>query len=316
MKNISIIIPSHNSAKYINNCIYHICRQTFKGAIELVFIDDCSTDNTISEIQRLLKLYEFKYDYKILRHAENMGVAAARVTGIYNATGEYVLFCDSDDWMDDRMCEIMYTEAKNFTADLVVCDYNDVYDDLSRVNVNNYAKDFLQSLLLCKCTGSLWNKLIKRNILLREDFIFPKASYIEDYVYSIQLAIMATRVRYVAIPLYNYFHREGSIVRSRDENSIRRRIQENIENHQLVEKILKEHKLFEKYYSESLALKMIVKNSIRSYFPSKEYYQLWRKTYPEMTRDLFKSEHINLRTKIAYFMTMFGLYGLVKKYLR
>ena len=317
MIDISIIVPAYNSSRYIEKCISQICRQTFSGTVELVFVDDCSSDNTVSEIKRVVEKYAFPGTYRIVRHEVNKGVAAARVTGILNSCGCYILFCDSDDWMDERMCEMMYEEARSHKADLVVCDYNNILCS-GKVckSSNNYEADFLQGLLLCRCTGSLWNKLIKREILIREDFIYPTASFCEDYVYSIQVAIMADKIRYLPIPLYNYCHREGSIVRSKNDVAIKQRIQENLANHRLVEKILQESNLFHKYYSQALALKLIVKNSIRSYLPSKEYYKLWRDTYPEMTRDIFKSDHITFRAKIAYFMTMLGLYAAIKKYIK
>lgn len=312
MIDISIIVPTYNSSQYIDKCICHLCGQTFAGVMEFIFVDDCSTDNTVLEIEQSLKRYNYNGQYSIIRHSENKGAACARITGIANSVGKYVLFCDSDDWMDDRMCEMMYSEAKEFSSDLVVCDYNNIYDGYTRVSSGNYKDDFLQALLLCKCTGSLCNKLIKRDVLTRNDFVYPRASFCEDYVYSIQLAIMADRVRYIPEPFYNYCHRAGSIVTSKDDVAIKRRIKENLENYKLVEDILKKHHLYERYYSELLALKLIVKNSIRSYFPSWEYYKLWWSTYPEMTIDIFKSRHIGFRTKIAYFMTMFGLYEKIK----
>lgn len=313
MIDISIIIPTYNSSKYISKCIYHICKQTFNGVIELIFVDDGSNDGTVQAIEHYLKCYEYRGIYKIIQHNENKGAAAARITGISNSTGEYILFCDSDDWMDDKMCEIMYSEVIKSSSDMVVCDYNNIYEEYSRVSTNNYEEDFLQGLLLCKCTGSLWNKLIRRKILTSENFVYPKVSYTEDYVYSIQLAIMAEKIRYIPLPLYNYCHREGSIVTSKDEVAINRRIKENLENHRLVEDILKIHHLYEKYYSQSLALKLIVKNSIRSYFPSKAYYKLWKNTYPEMSIEIFKSHHISFKSKIAYFLTLMGLYDKIKK---
>ena len=316
MTSISIIIPSYNSSRYIEKCIISLCQQTFKGSLEIVFVDDSSTDNTIQVIEQLLSRHSYAGLYKIVKHSENKGVAAARMTGIFNASGEYILFCDSDDWLDERMCEIMYAEAIKHNSSLVICDYRNIYNNYINISSNNYVEDFLQGLLLCKCTGSLWNKLIKRELLLKEGFKYPKASFSEDYVYSIQLAILAENIRYVPKPLYNYYHREGSIVMSAIDEDIKRKIQYHLENHRLVEDILKDHQMYIKYYSELLALKLIVKNYIRIYLPKKEYYQLWRNTYPEITLDMFKSKHISLRAKVAYFVTMFGLYPYLKKYIR
>ena len=313
MINISIIIPSYNTSQYIERCISSLCSQTYEGALELIFVDDCSSDETVRVIENSLKKYSFQGAYKIITHAENMGVAAARVTGISNATGEYILFCDSDDWMDERMCELMYTEAMAYTADLVICDYRNVYENYSSIKTGNYDNDFLKGLLLCKCTGSLSNKLIRRQLLQNSDFIYPMASFSEDYVYSIQLAIMAKQIRYILNPLYNYCHRQGSLVTSKDVSAITRRLQENQENHKLVQKILQKYHLLERYYEESLVLKLRVKNLILSYLPLKGYYSLWKNTYPEMTIEIFKSQYITLKSKAYYFLTLLGLYPLIKK---
>lgn len=315
MVDISIIVPAYNSSQYIDKCVRYLSKQTFSGSIELIFVDDCSTDNTASEIERSLKYYEYKGTYTIIKHRENKGAALARITGISNSDGEYILFCDSDDFMDERMCEKMYSEAKKSGSDIVVCDYNNIYSEYARISSNNYEEDFLRGLLLCKCTGSLCNKLIKREVLTREEFIYPTATFSEDYVYSIQLAILAKKISYIPQALYNYCHREGSVVSSKNDAAIKRRIKENLENQKLVEEILEKYDKYEKYYQELLFLRLKVKNSIRSYFPSKEYYRLWKRTYPEMTIDIFKSRYITFRSKVAYFFTLFGLYGKIKKYI-
>ena len=139
------------------------------------------------------------------------------------------------------------------------------------------------------------------------------ASFSEDYVYSIQLAIMAKQIRYILNPLYNYCHRQGSLVTSKDVSAITRRLQENQENHKLVQKILQKYHLLERYYEESLVLKLRVKNLILSYLPLKGYYSLWKNTYPEMTIEIFKSQYITLKSKAYYFLTLLGLYPLIKK---
>lgn len=315
MIDISIIIPCYNAALYIDKCINNICNQIFTGVIEIIFIDDCSTDETIQTIENSLQFHSYDGLYSIVRHSENKGVAIARITGIRHAQGQYVLFCDSDDWMEESMCQRMYDEVLMRNADLVICDYRNVYKSGSKISSNNCVDNFLQGLLLCKCTGSLWNKLIKRELLINDDFVYPHASFCEDYVYSIQLAILAQNIRYVAEPLYNYYHRPGSIVMSNDRSSINKRIRENLENHRIVEQVLKKYNLYEAYNSEAIALKLIVKNSIRAQLPKFEYYLMWLKTYPEVTMEMFKSNHISIRTKIAYFVTMIGLYPFFKKYI-
>lgn len=309
---ISIIVPCYNSSRYISRCIHSICEQSTSADFEIIFVDDYSKDNTIEEIYTNLEKNK-KVNYQIIKHETNKGVAEARITGIKNAKGDYILFCDSDDYIDSHMCEILYNRAVKDDCDLVICDYIDVYDDYSSICHPCYLPNFLQSLLLCKCTGSLWNKLIKRTILMRMDFLFPTASYCEDYVYSIQLAIYANNIAYVAKPLYNYVHRSDSIVNSKSSEAISKRVRENLENHALVENILEYNGLSSIYFSEKIALRLIVKNSIRLYIPQKGYYKLWLRTFPELTIDIFRSKHISWKARIAYFLTMFGLYHCLVK---
>lgn len=311
---ISIIIPCYNSSTYINKCIRSICNQLTSAEFEIIFVDDCSCDNTTEEIERTLRENNYSGAYRIIEHSINKGVAEARITGVKNAVGEYIMFCDSDDWMDSRMCDLMYKKAVQGNCDLIICDYIDVYDTHTSVCSACYNSAFLQSLLLCKCTGSLWNKLIKKSILMRDDFIFPTASYCEDYVFSIQLAIYAKSIGYIAQPLYYYVHRKDSIVNTKTLGAISKKVQENLENYMLVERILEDNGLSNIYYSERIALKMIVKNSLRFYFSYKGYYRLWLKTFPELIIEMFRSTHISNRARISYFLTMFGLYPLIKKF--
>lgn len=313
MPKVSVIIPLYKAEDYIERCAISLFEQTLDD-IEYVFVDDCTSDNSISVLYDVARRYPQRHSQmRVLTHEINKGVAHARITGIRNATGDYIIHCDSDDWVDKDMYETMYLKAICGNCDLVVCDYMNVYSEHYNICTPCYYPHFLQALLLCNCTGSLCNKLVKRQVLFNNDFIYPTASYCEDYVYSIQYAIYSSNIGYIPSPFYKYCHRDGSMVTSKTRNAINKRISENMENHMLIEKILSEKGLSQLYSSELIALRLIVKNSIRMHLPQKGYYKLWLRTFPELTVDIFKSRQISWRSRIAYFITMLGLYPLFKK---
>lgn len=319
MKNpkISVIVPYYNTKDYINNCVSHLCSQTISDLMELIFIDDGSTDGTSLAIKEYLEQLNFNGKTKYIIHENNQGIAFSRKEGIENATGDYVIFCDSDDWMEDDMCEKMLEVAEQTDSDLVICDYVNDYDDKpSTVTYPSFIDPFLHNLLLCKITGALWNKLVRKDIYMSNDFIYPTHAFCEDFVFSTQFAIYCKKISYLEEAKYHYCHRGGSIVQSKDEQAIAKRIEDNLFNYKLAESILASHGLIEQYNHEIIALKYVVKNSISSYFVYPGYYRLWRKTFPELTFDIFKSPYVLTRSRIKYFLILFGLYPLLIKLMR
>lgn len=312
---LSIIIPYFNASTFLHKCVEHLCRQTISDKLELIFVDDGSTDDSTIVINDILNRYNFSGTISFLYHEENRGVAFSRKEGIENATGDYITFCDSDDWMDDDMCEKMLSLAVSGGYDMVICDYvNEYVDKDSYVSSNCYIEPFLRNLILCKETGALWNKLVKRNIYLSNDFVFPLHSFCEDYVYSMQFAIYCKHIAYLPEPKYHYCHREGSIVNAPSKQAIDQRIEDNLCNYQLVESILLSNGLAECYKSEVIALKLIVKNSITNYFHLKGYYYRWLNTFPEMTKEIFQSQDVSIRSRIKYFITLLGVYPIYVKF--
>ena len=105
MPKISVIIPVYNVEKYIERCVRSLFEQTL-GEIEYIFVDDCTPDGSIAILRRIIEDYpERKPFVSIISHEQNKGLAIARRTGVNAACGEYVAFCDSDDWVDTNMYE-------------------------------------------------------------------------------------------------------------------------------------------------------------------------------------------------------------------
>ena len=152
MIKLSVIVPVYNAENELKKSIESILSQTEKN-IEIILVDDGSSDNSLY----ICKEFE-KKDRRIkVIHQENAGVSVARNTGIEVATGEYIGFVDSDDWIELNMYERLLSEAQRSGADVVMCDATSVYDDgQSRVDTITQLsqsiilgkKDFTPNLLL------------------------------------------------------------------------------------------------------------------------------------------------------------------------
>jgi glycosyltransferase involved in cell wall biosynthesis len=216
MSLISIIIPIYNTQKYISKCLDALIAQTFKD-IEILCIDDGSTDNSLNILQE----YEKKDGRIKVFTQENSGPATARNVGLQNAKGKYIMFCDSDDWYESAMCEDMHNCIEKENVDIVMCDCNivDTQSKHSRTSGDgDYAmlklKDFHNISDDCSLMLNLilWNKIFKKSLIDRYDISFPNGylhdddSFIRQYL-SVALSYFGLDKR-----LYNYVFRKNSIM--------------------------------------------------------------------------------------------------------
>ena len=201
---ISIIIPVYNTEKYLRRCFDSIIIQTYKS-IEIIIINDGSTDNSLSIIQE----YENKDNRIIVIDKKNEGVSSARNIGIEQATGEYIMFCDSDDSVHPQWCEYMLKQIKRYSSDLISCQHSKVYgkEVLCSKDIEYCDSKIVDyySLFLLGTSGSVWNKIYKSSVI-RENSIrfildFPIG---EDVHFNIEYAKYITGYRLVPDELYYY----------------------------------------------------------------------------------------------------------------
>ena len=155
MPAVSVIVPVYNTEKYLEECVRSLVEQTLSD-MELIFVDDGSTDAS----PQILENYRSRYPERILVITrENGGQGMARNVGLSVATGEYVGFVDSDDYVDRRMYAAMYTRAKSEDLDLVECDFHYLSEEGKEQRAYGSAAP--------------WNKLIRRRLLTDNDIILP-----------------------------------------------------------------------------------------------------------------------------------------------
>lgn len=193
---ISVIVPIYNVEKYLNKCIESIINQSYSN-LEIILVDDGSKDSSgIMCDSYILKDKRIK-----VIHKENGGLSDARNVGLDKAKGEYIVFIDSDDWIDEKMIEILYNIIKKNNSDISICDYFLAYneeiqtqkEDIEIINLSNiealktiYDKD------LGVCMIVAWNKLYKRN-LFKDDIRYPYGKIHEDEFTTYKLLYKAKK---------------------------------------------------------------------------------------------------------------------------
>ena len=203
---VSVIIPMYNVSAVIDNCIATLFSQTLSD-IELVFVDDCSTDDSLNKLKAMLPEKD-GVGVKILQHSVNRGVAAARNTGLAAVTGEYVYYVDADDYIESNTLEVLYKEAKQKDADIVGCEWFLSFKHNERAVKQSQAHSGEE--LFKKFAGgvirwNLWLFLVKRSLYVDNDIhFFERMNMGEDMMVMMKLALNAKNVSIVNIPLYHY----------------------------------------------------------------------------------------------------------------
>jgi len=217
---LSIILPVYNVEEYLEKSLDSILNQSYKE-YEFIIVDDGSKDNSLGIIKR----YSSKFkNFKFISQ-DNKGVSAARNIALENAEGEYILFVDSDDFLEKDMIEKIISTALNTKADIVISNYYLFYDE------NNYIKfikdmpkfhlyesfEIIDMILNNKIQGQLWNKLFKSTLLKNNDFFFEEGRYIQDIFPVFKVVNKSNKIAYIDEGLYFYRQRETSTVHKKNK---------------------------------------------------------------------------------------------------
>lgn len=230
MKKISIIMPVYNTVSYLDRSAGSVMKQTYQN-LELICIDDGSTDGSAEKLDMLAE-----QDARIrVLHKPNAGVADARNDGLKLASGDYIGFLDSDDYISPTMYEELASCLETHNADMVTSGY--CFDRDGVIKEAKNADPVEEKVYDCReilryvyerdrytgVAGYLWTKLIRREVLFDEQnalrFPFEKQyDGADDIVFIAELHRQAENVYYLAKPLYYYFQREGSITHNDVKN--------------------------------------------------------------------------------------------------
>lgn len=244
MKKISVIVPVYNVEKYLDKCLTSLVNQTLKD-IEIIVVNDGTKDNS----QDIIDRYAKKYKNIIVIKKENGGLSSARNDGIEKATGEYIGFVDSDDYIEYDMYEKMYQKAKTNDYDVVVCDLKYIYDDrevdaFSNINNDLLTKEEVKTCFL-NIYPSVWNKIYKKELIKDNNILFKKGVWFEDVEFTYRLLPYINSIGVVKEKFYNYVQRDGAITRTFDE-----RMYHYIDNLNGVVEFYKNNNFYNEYEKE------------------------------------------------------------------
>jgi glycosyltransferase involved in cell wall biosynthesis len=208
---VSIIVPVYNTENYLTRCLKSLVNQSLEE-IEIILINDCSTDQSMTILEEYKRLYPEKII--IINLEENRGPGGARNQGIHIAKGEYLAFVDSDDDVSYKMFEELYKIAHRAHYDMVDCQF---YHEAFNKNMKTTSESALGELNLEKRkelfihSGFIWSKIIKRNIIINNNIKFREKVAYEDIDF-IRIAIFYCKKIYATdMLLYNYRNNSNSI---------------------------------------------------------------------------------------------------------
>lgn len=205
---VSVLIPVYNVEAYIERCAVSLFEQTYRQ-IEFVFVDDCTSDRSMEILRATIGRYPDRAaDVRIVRHENNLGLAAARKTGVEAASGEYIMFVDSDDWLEKETVEKSLHVAMESGAEMVVFHvvqhfgWQDV--EIIRPEPED-PREFFFFVLRDDVGSSLCAKMFRSTLLKDHSYMrLPGVSFAEDYILLPQIVRHVSKIAYLDEVLYHY----------------------------------------------------------------------------------------------------------------
>ena len=213
MTDISVIVPIYNAEKYLNKCIDSLINQT-KKELEFILINDGSTDRS----EEIIKGYKDKR-IKYFKN-KNQGIGKTRNFGIEKASGKCLMFLDSDDYLSEDACEVMYEKMEKEKLDLVICNFYQVTGNhKEEVRIKEFDNTSLKENkeLLLEVNLSPWNKLYKSELIKKNNIKFIEDLKYEDAPFVVEAMDKAKEIGQIKSPLNYYVVHKNSETTVRDE---------------------------------------------------------------------------------------------------
>ena len=250
----SIIVPVYNTEKYLKRCLDSIKKQSFKD-YEVIIVNDGSTDNSGDIIK--------KYPYKVINQ-ENLGLSMARNNGVKEARGDYVIFLDSDDYIEkDLLKEITNSLVNN--PDVVRYQTKEVFDDKEDINYeeepfeNKNGVEAFNLITKYHFVENAWVYAIKREYYLKEKFAFKKNTYHEDFGLVPLIIIKAKIVNSINYIGYCYYQRDGSIMNDSNYDKTKKKVKDMYNHYLYLTKEINKTNLDKTYFMSFISNSLILK---------------------------------------------------------
>lgn len=304
---VSVIVPIYKAEKHIKRCVQSLFGQTL-DEMEFIFVDDCSPDDSVQILETALNNFpKRKAQVKILRHEENKGPASARNTGLNVATGEYVCYCDSDDWVELDMYNQLYNTAKSAGCDICWCDFY-----VHMPNKKEYCKaldvlpnkvQMLRAHIMYGWTVA-WNMLVKRDLYKKWQVRgYEGYNFCEDYGLTVRLLYYASTIAHLPMALYHYdrTNMDSLVMTSLDKRRIDRVTNDQVNIYCLINDFFKERGLYE-LLKEVLSYRILCGK--RGWLMNKNKRDEYRRLCPEANAYIWSNPLCSTKDKICQTIIM------------
>lgn len=266
MQKISVIIPVYNTERYIRKCLDSVVNQSYEN-IEIIVVNDGSKDNS----EEIIKEYENKYKNKIIYlKKQNGGLSDSRNYGMKYATGDYICFIDSDDYIDEDLFEKLkkYIDLNydiiKFKLTKVDANYNVIEKVNGPVFENKSGEEAFNTLYSSDVMlQPAWLYLYKKSLLQENKFEYPKGKYHEDFARTALIMLKAKSVVSTDVYGYYYYLSETSITRGNDDTKKNKRAWDMLEHYDYMLEKIKEYNIdqntknnLKTYYTNNILLKL------------------------------------------------------------
>lgn len=308
---VSVLVPFYNVEKYVGRCVESLFSQTYSN-IEYVFVNDCTPDNSMDIINEYIDKFNVRNKCLIINHEVNKGISASRNDCLDNATGDYILFIDSDDYIDKDMVELLVKAAIENNADISGCGYIEEYKDRSVEMPQRYTNnhvEMMRAITLLTIKGVMWKLLIRRSIVEENQVRFiPDNTMVDDYLFCCQVFFYAKRFASVDKCMYHYIQYNPNNYSKTREFNITSQAKAIIKT----EEFYKENGVYELVKDELLQRKFISKLPL---LLNKNCYnvKLWRELFPE-SNNIWKKMNFSFKQKTLFQLASSPLYVLLYKY--
>lgn len=311
MVKVSVLVPIYKVEKYIQRCANSLFAQTL-DAVEYIFVDDCSPDKSVELLIQTLAQYPHRTEQvKIMRNETNKGLSYTRKVALLEAKGEFVAICDSDDWVEPNMYELLYNKAIAQCADIVCCNfYREYGKGIQKEEKYEYEQETEEDLIKLKLIGgkysAWWNKLIRTRLIKTYNILPVEGINMwEDFMVTFRLRFLASKIIILPMPLYHYNCVNQQSISANYSIS---KTQQKIEVAQYMERFIceqgvREVDLFSLAINniKFLAKAELIKN------PESRDYLLWKNTFRESNRYVWKYTNISFPFRLFYWFSVIHL---------
>lgn len=293
MAKVTIGIPLYNRAAFIGQCAASLFKQNFAD-IEFLFIDDGSTDGSLDALRAAVaKFPERAPMVRVISHEQNRGLAATRNHLIEEASGEYITFCDADDWLDADCIATMLDKAVTTNADIVAAG---MYENETPMPCD-FAKG-LNAMTICAANLSVCNKLIRRSLLVVHNLRVPTGiDCWEDVSLTARALPLAERMEFIDRAFYHY-RKENQASYTASRSNQKERMRQQVECARMVDEWMIANGYAERYEPFLTHLKFASKIKMLSIKP--RTLRLWQTTFPEANKGIMRNHTIALPYRLLF----------------